>query len=183
MENKEKENLIGGEIVIYENKNGVSLEVSLKEETIWLSQDQMARLFNKDRNTISEHIRNVYSEGELEEKATARNFRSVQKEGNREVKRSIDNYSLDVIISVGYRVKSLEGTRFRIWATQTLRKYLIDGYVVSEKRLLESKVKNLEEFQETIKFITNKIENKVLKGKEKDVLKVIKDYTKSFQLA
>jgi hypothetical protein len=110
-----------GEIVIYKSKEGPKLEVHLKEETVWLTQKQMALLFDKGVPTINEHIKNIYKEGELDEKSTIRNFRIVQNEGGRQVERNMDFYNLDVIISVGYRVKSVNGTQFRIWATQTLK--------------------------------------------------------------
>jgi prophage maintenance system killer protein len=182
MKNKEKENLINtGEVVIYEGKEGINLEVTLVDETIWLSQDQISKLFNKGRSTITEHINNVFAEGELDKDSTCRKFRRVEKEGSREVNRSLEIYNLDLILSVGYRVNSLEGTKFRIWATQTLKKYLLQGYVINEKKLKEENEK-LKEFKETIDFVTSKIESNSLKGKEKAVLAVIKDYTKSFQL-
>lgn len=111
-----------GEILIYSNGDGdVKVDVRLQEETVWLTQDQMSRLFGKDKRTISEHIGNVFDEGELARSATVRNFRTVRQEGTREVARNLDYYNLDVIISVGYRVKSPQGTQFRIWATQRLK--------------------------------------------------------------
>lgn len=106
-----------GEILIYQNQEGsVKVDVRLEEETVWLTQEQMALLFGKGRSTITEHIGNIFREGELDEIATRRNFRLVRMEGNREVEREVDHYNLDVIISVGYRVKSQQGTQFRIWA-------------------------------------------------------------------
>ena len=115
-------------VVLYtDDKGHVSLEVSLENETVWLSQKQMAELFDKTAPTINEHIKNVYAEGELEESSTIRNFRIVQTEGKREVERDVAFYNLDVIISVGYRVKSKRGTQFRIWASKILKEYLIKG--------------------------------------------------------
>ena len=106
------------EVLFYETADGETrVDVRMENETVWLSQAQMAVLFQKDVRTISEHISNVYAEGELMSEATLRKFRNVQKEGDREVSRAITLYNLDVIISVGYRVKSLRGTQFRIWAT------------------------------------------------------------------
>jgi hypothetical protein len=104
-------------------------------ETVWLTQKLMAELFHKDVRTISEHIKNVYLEKELTPEATIRKFRIVQKEGKREVTRSVDFYNLDMIISVGYRVKSLIATRFRQWATQQLREYIVKGFVLDDERL------------------------------------------------
>ena len=108
-----------GEIIIYQNNEGnIKIDVRLEEETVWLTQEQMATLFGKGRSTVAEHIANTFEEGELEQSATCRKFRQVRMEGQREVEREIDHYNLDVIISVGYRVKSTQGTQFRIWATQ-----------------------------------------------------------------
>jgi len=131
-----KEDIKKGEIVIYKSKDGPKLEVRLDKETVWLTQKQMALLFDKEISTINEHIKNIYKEGELDEKSTIRKFRIVQNEGGRRVKRDIEFYNLDVIISVGYRVKSLRGTQFRIWATKTLKQHLVKGYIINEKQLL-----------------------------------------------
>jgi hypothetical protein len=110
------------EILIYQNTDGhIKVDVRLEEETVWLTQDQMAQLFGNGRSTITEHIGNVFKEGELDPTPTRRNFRLVRLEGNREVEREVEHYNLDVIISVGYRVKSQQGTQFRIWATQRLK--------------------------------------------------------------
>jgi len=110
------------EIIIYQNSEGnIKIDVRLEEETVWLTQAQMASLFGKGRSTIAEHIINVFEESELEQNRTCRKFRQLRQEGIREVEREIDHYNLDVIISVGYRVKSQQGTRFRIWATQRLK--------------------------------------------------------------
>lgn len=118
-----------GEIIIYQNQEGnIKIDVRLEEETVWLTQAQMGQLFGKDKRTISEHIGNIFQEGELDNSSTVRKFRTVQTEGTREVERELDHYNLDVIISVGYRVKSYQGTQFRIWATQRLREYIIKGF-------------------------------------------------------
>lgn len=123
-------------IIIYEGDDGQShVEVRFEGETAWLSQKQMAELFDKDVRTINEHIKNVFSERELEENSTIRKFRIVQQEGGREVVRDIDFYNLDVIISVGYRVKSIQGTQFRIWATQKLKEYIVKGFAMDDERL------------------------------------------------
>lgn len=125
-----------GEILLYQTEDGSTrVDVRLQDETLWLTQMQMAELFQKDKRTISEHIANVYEEGELTQGATVRNFRTVQKEGKREVERDLATYNLDVVISVGYRVKSLRGTQFRIWATQRLKEYLIKGFTLDDERL------------------------------------------------
>jgi len=125
-----------GEFLLYTTEDGQSrLEVRLVNETVWLSQKQMSDLFQKDVRTISEHIRNVFEEGELSPDSTIRNFRIVQSEGQRQVERDVAHYNLDVVISVGYRVKSHRGTQFRIWATQRLREYLIKGFTLDDERL------------------------------------------------
>ncbi len=121
---------------IYQTKDGQTrLEVRLEDETVWLSQKLLAELFQKDVRTINEHIKNVFEEKELEVESTIRNFRIVQKEGNREVTRNVDFYNLDMIISVGYRVKSLTATRFRQWATTQLREYIVKGFLLDDDRL------------------------------------------------
>ena len=126
----------GSEIILYQTEDGrTRLEVKLDNETVWLSQKQMAELFQKDVRTINDHIQNVFAEGELQRRAIIRKYRIVQKEGTRAVEREVEFYNLDVIISVGYRVKSQRGTQFRQWATQRLREYIIKGFVLDEERL------------------------------------------------
>lgn len=126
------------EIILFKTDDGkIKIDVLIEDETVWLTQEQMAQLFEKGRTTITEHIGNVYKEGELERDRTCRKFRQVRKEGAREVEREIDYYNLDVIISVGYRVKSLRGTQFRQWATQRLREYIIKGFTMDDARLKE----------------------------------------------
>jgi prophage maintenance system killer protein len=125
-------------IEIYQSKdNQTVVEVKFDTETVWLSQKQMAFLFDKDSDTIGLHLKNIFKEEELKEKATTEYFPVVQKEGKRNVKRNIKFYNLDAIISVGYRVNSVRGTQFRIWATQRLNDFLIKGYAINEKRLQE----------------------------------------------
>ncbi len=127
------------DLILYQTEDGLTkVEVRLLDETVWLSQAQMSELFDKDKRTISEHIKNIFSEGELSADSTIRKFRTVQAEGSREVTRQIDFYNLDVIISVGYRVSSHRGTKFRIWATQRLKEYLIKGFVLDDERLKQS---------------------------------------------
>src|SRR5450759_5231992 len=111
------------------------IEVRLEDETVWLTQRQMAELFDKSVKTINEHVQNVYAEGELQPAATIRKSRIVQDEGGRQVARNVELYNLDVIISVGYRVKSHRGTQFRIWATQRLREYIVKGFTMDDERL------------------------------------------------
>lgn len=124
------------EILIYQSEDGlIKIETHLEDETVWLTQEQMATLFGKGRSTVAEHIINVYEEGELEQDRTCRKFRLVRTEGSRMVEREIDHYNLDVIISVGYRVKSIQGTRFRQWATQRLREYIVKGFTMNDDLL------------------------------------------------
>ena len=123
------------EIIIYQNSSGdIKIDVRLEEESVWLTQAQLCELFQKSKATISEHIKHVFEEGELEPMATVRKFRTVQLEGVRKVEREMDHYNLDVIISVGYRVKSQQGTQFRIWATQRLKEYIIKGFTLNDDR-------------------------------------------------
>jgi hypothetical protein len=127
-----------GEILIYQNSEGnIKIDVRLEQETVWLTQDQMAALFGKARTTITEHIQNVFKEGELNEEVVCRNFRLTTQHGAIEGKTqevSVKYYNLDVIISVGYRVKSQQGTQFRIWATQRLKEYIIKGFALNDDR-------------------------------------------------
>jgi hypothetical protein len=126
----------GSEILIYQSEDGRSrIQVRLAGETVWLTQRLMAELFQVAVPTVNEHIRNIYEEGELDRAATIRKFRIVQPEGGREVHREVEHYNLDVIISVGYRVKSHRGTQFRIWATGRLREYLVKGFALDDERL------------------------------------------------
>ena len=137
------------DIVIFEEGAG-PVEVRLEGETVWLSQKQMAELFGKDLRTISEHVGNVYEEGELGREATIRKFRIVRQEGSRQVRRAIDHYNLDVIISVGYRVKSQRGVRFRQWATRVLREHLTQGYSLNEHSLARQGLAELEQAVELL---------------------------------
>ena len=124
------------ETVLYTTKDGITkINVQLENETVWLTQKQMAVLFDKNVMTINEHIKNIYGEGELTESATIRKFLIVQKEGNREVSRVSDYYNLDMIIALGYRINSKIATQFRIWATQRLKEYIVKGFTMDDERL------------------------------------------------
>lgn len=132
----------GGEFLLYQTEDGqVRLDVRLQDETVWLTQPLMAELFQTTQQNISQHIRNIFEEGELTQEATHKKFLSVRREANRDVQRSLDFYNLDMIISVGYRVKSLIATRFRIWATQRLKEYIVKGFVMDDERLKNPPVK------------------------------------------
>ncbi|MFC2350106.1 MAG: virulence RhuM family protein [Capnocytophaga granulosa] len=123
------------QMLIYQSEDGsIKIDVRFEQDTVWLTLEQMSTLFGRDKSTISRHIKNVFEEGELPTVATVANFATVQVEGERTVQRNIDYYNLDVIISVGYRVKSQQGTQFRIWATQRLKEYIIKGFVLNDER-------------------------------------------------
>ena len=125
-----------GEIVIYQSKDGdTKIDVRFEDETVWLSQAQMAELFQTSRTNVVEHIQHIYEEGELDESSTCRNFRQVRQEGTRQVTREITHYNLDMIISLGYRVKSAVATQFRRWATERLKEYMIKGFTMDDERL------------------------------------------------
>jgi hypothetical protein len=125
-----------GEIVIYQTEDGLTnIEVRIQDETVWLTQQQMADLFQTSRTNVVEHIKHIYEEGELDENSTCRKFRQVRKEGNREVSRELPFYNLDMIISLGYRVKSIIATNFRRWATERLKEYMIKGFTMDDERL------------------------------------------------
>jgi death-on-curing family protein len=172
-----------GEIIIYQTEDGKSqLEVHLQNESIWLSQKMMAELFQKDSDTISLHLKNIYKEKELNENSTTELFSVVQEEGSRKIKRKIKFYNLDAVISVGYRINSKRGTQFRIWATQTLKDHLIKGYTINEKRLREQQ-ERFKELNQTIEFLKTTIGSKQLSDKEtQGLLEIIAAYTRSFIL-
>lgn len=125
----------GGEIILYHRDNAPAIDVRLDGDTVWLSQQQLADLFQTSRTNVVEHIANIYAEGELREAATCREFRQVRTEGTREVARTLPFYNLDLIISLGYRVRSRTATAFRIWATERLREYLVKGFAMDDARL------------------------------------------------
>lgn len=158
------------EIILFENQ-GVKLEVNLKDETVWLTQEQMSKLFEKAKSTINEHIKNIYKEGELVETETMTKF------GNSEFADKPTNYyNLDMIISVGYRVKSQNGILFRKWATRILKDYMLKGYAVNQRRL--------EYLEKTIQLIdiANRIDERLEGNDAKEILKVIGDYSKALDL-
>jgi len=136
----------GGEVVLYEAPDGqIRLDVRLERETVWLTQSQIAKLFGVNVPGVSKHIRNIYATRELQRKATVSKMEIVQTEGKRQVSRPVDLYSLDMIISVGYRVNSARATQFRIWATRTLKDHLLRGYTLNEKRLRERGLGEIEQ--------------------------------------
>ena len=165
-------------IEIYQSQdNEIRLQVQLNRDTVWSNRQQLSILFNRDIKTIGKHINNVFKEGEIDKGSTVANFATVQNEGGRQVKRQIEHYNLDVIISVGYRVKSQQGTRFRIWATKRLKEYLIKGYNINKERLEE----NTYELEQALKLI-----QKTVKFPELDtntgrgLVEIISLYTQTF---
>lgn len=160
------------EIILFENQ-GVKLEVNLKDETVWLTQKQMAELFGKDRKTITRHIQNIFKDEELEEKSVCSFFEHTAEDGK---EYNVQYYNLDMIISVGYRVKSREGIIFRQWATKILKDYMIKGYAVNQRRL--------EYLEKTVKLIdiANRIDEKLENNDAKEILKVIGEYSKALDL-
>jgi len=146
---KENSNNNQGEIILYQaSDNQTALEMRFEDETIWLTQAQIVELFSSSKANVSEHIKQIYYSKELEIKATVRNFRIVQIEGNRKVSRNIDHYNLDMIISIGYRVNSIRGTQFRIWANKVLKSYLLKGYAVRQQ--FEQIEKKLQQHDKTL---------------------------------
>ena len=162
-----------GKIVIYQTKDGkTSIDVKLENETVWLTQAQMADLFQKDRTVIGRHINNVYREGELERDITCAKFAHMGSDNDQQYETTV--YNLDVIISVGYRVKSQRGTQFRIWANKILKDYLIKGYAINQ----QVKAAQLADLKSTVRLLSNVIEHKQLTLDEANgLLRVITDYT------
>lgn len=167
---------MASEIIIYQNQEGsIKVDVRLEEETVWLTQTQLCELFQKSKATISEHIKNIFEEGELESSSTVRKFRTVQMEGTRSVERELEYYNLDVIISVGYRVKSQQGTQFRIWATQRLKEYIIKGFALNDERFKTGTSMNyFNELQNRIREI--RLSEKFFYQKIKDIYATSIDY-------
>ena len=164
------------QIVIYQSEDGqTQVDVRLENETVWLTQAQMVELFQTTKQNVSLHVGNVFKEGELEEKSTVKEYLTVQKEGERKVSRKVKYYNLDVIISVGYRVKSKRGTAFRIWANNVLKQYLIKGFAVNERMRKEQ----IGELRQLVGMLGRTIQNQpLLSNDETDALfKVVTDYT------
>lgn len=166
-------------MLIYQSEDGkIKIDVRFEGETAWLSLEQMSMLFGRDKSTISRHIKNVFEEGELNLNSTVAKFATVQIEGGRTVERSIDYYNLDVIISVGYRVKSQQGTQFRIWATQRLREYIIKGFALNDERFKTGSSYNY--FKELLGRIREiRLSEKVFYQQIKDIYATSIDYNPS----
>ncbi|MFT7239323.1 MAG: hypothetical protein ACI93L_003423, partial [Cyclobacteriaceae bacterium] len=164
---------MNSEILIYQNPDGnIKIDVRLENETVWLTQEQMHNLFGKSKATISEHIKNVFDEGELDKDSVVRNFRTTASDGK---SYATNFYSLDVIISVGYRVKSVQGTQFRIWATQRLKEYIIKGFTLNDDRFKSGSSMNyFNELQDRIREI--RLSEKFFYQKIKDIYATSIDY-------
>ena len=170
---------MNSEILIYQNNEGnIKIDVRLEDETVWLTQEQMGLLFGRAKSTISDHIKNIFEEGELSEVVVVRNFRITTTHGaiqGKTQESKIKLYNLDVVISVGYRVKSLQGTQFRIWATQRLKEYIVKGFALNDDRFKSGTSMNyFNELQERIREI--RISEKFFYQKIKDIYKTSKDY-------
>ncbi len=171
-------------IIIYNTEDGqTKIDVRLEHDTVWLSQKQMAKLFDCSIDNVSLHLKNVFAEGELNEDATTEESSIVQKEGNRTIVRLLKLYNLDAIISLGYRVNSIRGTQFRIWATQKLKEYIIKGFVMDDERLAEGRVRKtyFEEWEERIRKIRTSEAN--FYQKVRDVFATSADYNPKLDYA
>jgi hypothetical protein len=166
------------EIVIYQTPDGeTSIDVTVVQDTVWLTAVQLSELFNNSRQNIGLHLKHIFDEGELDRGTAVRETSLLQREGKRTIQRSVEQYSLDVIISVGYRVKSKQGTDFRIWANKVLKAYLLKGYALNEKRLQE-KTEQFESLKKAVSLITNVSGSQVLSGDQAaGLLRVLTDYT------
>lgn len=170
-----KDKLKKGEIIIYKCKQGPQLEVHLEDESVWLRQDEIAKLFDKDRSVITRHIKNIFSDKEVDKKSNVHFLHIANSD------KPVAFYSLDVILAVGYRTNSSRAIEFRKWATGILKNYLLKGYTINQKRLLQSK-ENLEDLQEVISFIQQKAQHELLAGQEQQLLSLLSDYSKSLSL-
>lgn len=169
-----------GEIIIYQTEDGKNqLDVTLQEESLWLNLNQMTQLFGRDKSVISRHIKNIFKEGELSENSVVAKNATTASDGKTY---QVENFNLDLILSVGYRVNSKRGTQFRIWATQTLKDHLVKGFTINEKRLKEQQEK-FKELNQTVDFLKTTIGNKKLSSTEtQGLLEIISTYTRSFIL-
>lgn len=169
-----------GNIQLYTTADGqIQLEIKLEQETLWLTQSQIAELFQVKPQNVTMHLKNIFAESELKETATCKDFLQVQNEGGRQINRKLKHYSLDAIISVGYRVNSTRATQFRIWATQTLKQHLVEGYTLNHRRLQERGI----EFEQALNLLSRTLSNQQLvQPAGEAVLGVINDYARSWSL-
>ncbi|MCX6757778.1 MAG: virulence protein RhuM/Fic/DOC family protein [Candidatus Nomurabacteria bacterium] len=170
------------DLVIYQAKSGaIEFRGDFNKETIWATQAQIAEIFGVNSQAITKHITNIYKEKELSQKATCSKMEQVRMEGNRQIKRNLDIYNLDIVIAVGYRINSKIATQFRIWATKTLREHIVKGYTVNEKRLLQVTDK-FRELQNTVLFLQEKSQKELLSGQENEVLNLLASYAKTLTI-
>lgn len=169
------------EIALYTAKDGhIELDVTLADETVWLSANQLVKLFGRDKSVISRHLNNIYKINELERSSTVAKYATVQKEGKREVVREVEYYNLDAIISLGYRVNSKQGIQFRRWATSVLKEHLIRGYTTYEKRLSERGIKEL---QQTVKLLQKTlVRHECVNDLGEEAIQIIVSYSKTWEL-
>lgn len=169
------------DIVIYRAKNGqIELNVNLSDENVWLSLKQMTALFGRDKSVISRHLNNIFKSDELDKASTVAFFATVQKEGHREVSRQVEYYNLDAIISVGYRVNSKEGVRFRQWATGVLKQHLIQGFTLKEKRLTE---RGLDDLQQAVQLLEKTlVSHELVNDIGHETIQVILEYAKTWRV-
>lgn len=172
-----------GEIVIYTSADGiVQTEVCLVSESLWLSLNQIAALFERDKSVISRHIRNIYKEAELELNSTVAFFATVQNEGGRQIERNIEYYNLDMILSVGYRVNSKRGTQFRIWANRILKEHLVNGYTINQKRVLEQQ-QCIEKLKNSIVMVERSLLEQVETIDEaRAIVRLLSDFSKGLEI-
>lgn len=167
-----------GEIIIYRSQKGPEIRVKLEKDSVWLDAHLMARLFNVNRPAIVKHINNIYRTGELSKNSTCSILEQIASDGK---VRKMNLYNLDMIISVGYRVNSKQATQFRIWATKTLKEYLVKGYVINKKKLLQAQ-SQFKDLQTTINFLEEKSKHKLLTGQEQEILNLLANYSKTLSL-
>ena len=171
-----------GQLLLYQSKNGEpNIQVMLKDETVWLTQKQMAELFQTTKQNINLHIQNIYKENELTSDSTVKEYLTVQNEGSRKVARKINFYNLDMIISVGYRVNSHRGTQFRIWATQRLKEYIVKGFVMNDERLANGYTDYFDELIERVRRI--RLSEKNFYQKVRDIFATSIDYNSRTAIA
>lgn len=166
------------QIVLYKGESGPELKVMVQNESVWLSLQQMAVLFGRDKSVVSRHIKNIYKDAELSQKSVVAKIATTASDGKTY---QVEYYNLDMIISVGYRVSSKRATQFRVWATQTLREYLLKGYVVDKARLASTQAQ-IKELEGAVKLLQGAVESRRLEGYEKELLKIITDYTDTWVL-
>ena len=171
-----KNELKKGEIVIYQTSDKkIKIDVSLENETIWLTQDQIAKLFGTQRPAVTKHLNNIFKSGELDEKSNVPKWNIPNSD------KPVKFYSLDAIISVGYRVNSKRATQFRVWATKTLKDHLVKGFTINEERFLEAREKFME-LQSAVDFLRQKSKHELMAGQEQEILNLLADYSKTLTL-